>query len=86
MRTVSLILIGALLSGCAFYSLMITTPDGVQIKGRALVMNESDDVSLAVESEAYSATFGKQGTDAGTTAELARDVVDIIDGPDIPGL
>lgn len=83
---ISLILVCALLSSCAYYSIQITTPDGTQVKGRAIVMNESEDVSLSVESETYSATFGKQGTDAGTTADLARDVVDIIDGPDFPGL
>jgi len=86
MRSVALLLASCLLTSCAYCSLMITTPEGVQVTGRALVMNESEDVSLTVESETYSATFGKQGTDAGTTADLARDVVDIIDGPDIPGL
>jgi hypothetical protein len=79
-------LVASLLSSCAYYSLQITTPDGLRVSGRAIVMNESEDVSLSVESETYTATFGKQGTDAGTTADLARDVVDIIDGPSFPGL
>lgn len=86
MRYLAIILISALLPSCAYYSLQVTTPEGLEVSGRAVVLNESEDVSLTVESENYSATFGKQGTDAGTTADLARDVVDIIDGPNIPGL
>jgi hypothetical protein len=86
MRQTVLILACALLSSCAIYTLQITTPDGLQVTGRALVMNESEDVSLSVKSDTYVATFGKQGTEAGATAEMARDVVDILNGPGIPGL
>ena len=86
MRKVILIAICLVLSNCAYYSLAITTPDGLEVSGRAVVMNESDDVSLSVKSDEYTATFGKQGTDSQTTADLVRDVVESITSPVLPGL
>lgn len=72
------------MASCASYSIKIQTPDGLMITGRAIVMNESDDVALTVETPTYSASFGKIGTSAKTHADLAADVVDTITGPNIP--
>ena len=66
----------AVLPSCAYYSLQVTTPDGLTVQGRALVMNESDDVSLTVDGGDLSATFGKQKTDAGAVADVVGDIAD----------
>lgn len=79
-----LAMIALAMTSCAAYTISIETPDGLTITGRALVMNESDDVALTVETPNYSASFGKQGTSADTNAKLAADVIDSLTGPSIP--
>ena len=51
------------LTGCAFYMIEATTPDGVSVKGTALVANNSREVALNVEHGDFKASFGKSSTD-----------------------
>lgn len=67
-----------LLNSCAYYSINIVTPDGTKAKGRAIVLNESDDVILEVNGENFTAKFGKQGTDAGTVSELVSELAETL--------
>ncbi len=69
MKTIALILIASMLQSCAYYSLDLTLSDGTHVTGKAVILNNSEDVQLAVESDAFTATFGKTGTDGTAQAE-----------------
>jgi hypothetical protein len=50
-------------------------PDGTSATGTAIVVNNSEQVQLTVESEAFTATFGKVGTDGAIQAETISNAV-----------
>jgi hypothetical protein len=62
-------------SGCAVYTIEIHLADGTSATGTAIVVNNSEDVQLTVESEAFTATFGKVGTDGAIQAETISNAV-----------
>ncbi len=63
------------MQGCAVYTIDIQMPDGTSATGTAIVVNNSEDVQLTVASEAFTATFGKTGTDGTAQLETVSDVV-----------
>ncbi len=63
------------LTGCAVYTIDIHLADGTSATGTAIVVNNSDGVQLTVESEAFTATFGKVGTDGAIQAETLSNVI-----------
>jgi hypothetical protein len=63
------------LTGCAVYTIEIHLADGTSATGTAIVVNNSEDVRLTVESEAFTATFGKVGTDGAIQAETLSNVI-----------
>jgi hypothetical protein len=63
------------LTGCAVYTIDIHLADGTSATGTAIVVNNSDQVQLTVESEAFTATFGKVGTDGAIQAETLSNVI-----------
>ena len=63
------------LASCAVYTIDIHMPDGTSATGAAIVVNNSEDVQLTVESEAFTATFGKTGTDGTPHLETVSDVI-----------
>jgi len=62
-------------TGCAVYTIDIHLADGTSATGTAIVVNNSDGVQLTVESEAFTATFGKVGTDGAIQAETLSNVI-----------
>jgi len=63
------------LTSCAVYTIDIHLADGTSATGTAIVVNNSEDVQLTVESEAFTATFGKVGTDGAIQAETLSNVI-----------
>jgi hypothetical protein len=63
------------LQGCAVYTIDIQLADGTSATGTAIVVNNSEDVQLTVASEAFTATFGKTGTDGTAQLETVSDVI-----------
>lgn len=63
------------LASCAVYTIDIHLADGTSATGTAIVVNNSDGVQLTVESEAFTATFGKVGTDGAIQAETLSNVI-----------
>jgi hypothetical protein len=63
------------LASCAVYTIDIHLADGTSATGKAIVVNNSDGVQLTVESEAFTATFGKVGTDGAIQAETLSNVI-----------
>lgn len=62
-------------TACAVYTIDIQLADGTSATGTAIVVNNSEDVQLTVESEAFTATFGKVGTDGAIQAETLSNVI-----------
>lgn len=63
------------LTSCAVYTIDIQLADGTSATGTAIVVNNSEDVQLTVASEAFTATFGKTGTDGTAQLETVSDVI-----------
>jgi hypothetical protein len=57
------------------YTIEIHLADGTSATGTAIVVNNSEDVQLTVESDAFTATFGKVGTDGAIQAETLSNVI-----------
>ena len=62
------------LQSCAVYTIDIHLADGTSATGTAIVVNNSEGVQLTVESEAFTATFGKIGTNGAAQAETLSNV------------
>lgn len=62
------------LTGCAVYTIDIHLADGTSATGTAIVLNNSEQVQLTVESEAFTAAFGKVGTNGAIQAETLSNV------------
>jgi len=75
MKAIALILTASLLQSCAYYTLDLTLADGTHVTGKAVILNNSEDVQLTVDSEAFTASFGKVGTSGSDQAGIVSDVV-----------
>jgi len=64
-----------LLTSCAVYTIDIKMADGTTANGKAIVVNNSEDVQLTVESEAFTASFGKVGTDGTVQTGIVSEVI-----------
>lgn len=73
---ICMLLVVMLLQSCAYYSLQGVAPDGTQFKGRAIVANDSEQVTLEVQGTDYLMRFGKTGTD-GEIEEVAKAAADV---------
>jgi hypothetical protein len=62
-------------TACAVYTIDIHLPDGTSATGTAIVVNNSEQVQLTVESEAFTATFGKVGTNGADQADSISNAV-----------
>jgi len=74
-RTFAVFYICLMMTSCAYYSINIEMADGTIAKGNAFVLNNSEDVQLTVESEAFTASFGKVGTDGTAQAQIITEAI-----------
>ncbi len=81
MKILTVLALAFSLTGCAFYRISATTPDGLEVSGVALIANDSERVGLKIEKSDFKASFTKLGTAGEIQADALVDVVDTVTGP-----
>jgi len=69
------VLTALMLAACSFNSITISKPNGTIIEGKSMVFNNSEEVILEAEGEAYSFKFRKVGTDGTPQAEVVSNTI-----------